>query len=430
MKLCVKNGLIVNPKTKLMAVGDIWISNDKITSIDMEKECIGMIPPALTEDIKVIDATGKLVVPGFIDLHVHLREPGFEYKEDIESGCAAAARGGFTTICCMPNTNPVIDSQEVVEFIETRARKANGVQVLSVGAMSQGQEGLKSADYLGMLEAESTSKKLLGKGISAVSEDGKSLADAKMMLEGMKLAQEHQLPVFSHAEDPSMPGSPLGEVLMMARDIMLARETGASLHFCHVSIKKGVEMIREAKAEGLKVTGETAPHYFIMNHTMVQRDVNKKMNPPLRTEEDREAILQGLADGTLDVIATDHAPHSKEDKGGTFEEAANGIIGLETSFAVSYTKLVEGGAIPLMRLIELMSSKPAQILGLDRGDLSPGKAADIAIIDVEKSYTVQEDSFASKSSNSPFIGWELFGKVLYTLVNGEIVWEDLQGGEN
>lgn len=423
MKLCIKNGLIVNPKTKLLAVGDVWVQDDRIATLDMEKECLGRIPPVSPEGVTFIDATGKLVIPGLIDLHVHLREPGFDYKEDIDSGCRAAAKGGFTTLCCMPNTFPAIDTKNIVEWVDDRVKKSNGVHVLPVGAMTMGQEGKIPADIKGMLEAETSGRQLFGKGICSVSEDGKSLEDTALMMEVMRMAKEEDLPVFSHAEDPNMPGSSFGEVLQMTRDILLARETGCALHFCHVSTKEGVELIRKAKVEGMKVTGETAPHYFTLNEKDVEQDPNRKMNPPLRSEADREAIRQGLADGTLDAIATDHAPHSGEEKNAGFEKAPNGVTGLETSFAVSYTKLVETGTLSLMSLIERMSSKPAEIIGLDRGDLSPGKAADIAVIDVEHPYTVSEKEFLSKGKNSPFIGWELFGRVQYTIVDGEIIWE-------
>lgn len=422
MKLCIKNGLIVNPKTKLISVGDIWVSQDRIVSLDMEKECIGMIPPLIDENTTVIDATGKLVVPGFIDLHVHLRDPGLTYKEDIESGCQAAARGGFTTICCMPNTSPSIDCEGVVDYVDGKARQTNGVNVLSVGAMSKNQEGTELSEIEEMVNARTIGQKLVGKGICAISEDGKSLADARLMIEAMKMAKALNLPVMSHAEDASMPGSPMGEALVTGRDIMLARETGCPVHFCHVSVKAAVDLIRGAKGSGLKVTGETAPHYFTLDQSMVQGDTNKKMNPPLRDPEDVEAIRLGLLDGTIDCIATDHAPHSIEEKQLDFDQAPNGVTGLETSFSISYTSLVESGIMPLTQLIEKMSSRPAEIIGLDRGDLSPGKVADIAVIDVENKYTIKKEDFLSKGKNSPFIGWQVFGKVLYTIAGGEIIW--------
>lgn len=422
MKLCIKNGLLVNPKTNLIGVGNLWIRDDRIVSLDMENECIGMIPPQIDEDTSVIDATGKLVVPGFIDLHVHLRAPGFEYKEDIESGCKAAARGGFTTICCMPNTNPVIDNKETVDYIDEKARGVNGVKVLSIGAMTKNQEGIEISAIKEMVEAKTIGQKLLGKGICAISEDGKSLIDASLMAEAMQWAKKYHLPVFSHAEDPSMPGTSLGEALITARDIMLSRETGCPIHFCHVSCKAAVDLIRGAKEEGLPITCETAPHYFMLDQEMVKGDANKKMNPPLRSKEDVEAIKLALLDGTIDVIATDHAPHTKEEKAGEFDKAANGVVGLETSFAISYTGMVETGTMPLIQLIEKMTSKPAEILGLDRGDLSPGKWADLVVIDVEKSFQVKAEDFLSKGKNSPFIGCEVFGEILYTISDGEIIW--------
>lgn len=429
MKLCIKNGLMVNPKTRLMAVGNLWIQQDKIICLEMDRECFGMLPPKSDEDTKVIDATGKLVIPGLIDLHVHLREPGLEYKEDVESGCKAGARGGFTTICCMPNTTPAIDSKKTVEYIDEKASKANGVNVLSVGAMSKGQEGKELSDIEEMVQAKTKGQKLVGKGICGISEDGKSLADVNLMIQAMKIAKQLNLPIFSHAEDAKMPGSSIGEALITARDIMLSRGTGCPIHFCHVSVKEAVDLIRTAKKEGIAVTAETAPHYFVLDKGQVKGDPNKKMNPPLRNREDVDAIKKGLRDGTIDIIATDHAPHSKEDKDCDFEKAANGVVGLETSFAVSYTNLVETGTMSLMKLIETMSSKPAEIIGLDRGDISPGKVADIAVIDVEKSFVVNSKDFLSKAENSPFIGAELFGKVLYTIADGEIIWESKKGGD-
>jgi dihydroorotase len=428
MKLCIKNGLIINPKTHLIAVGNLWIQNDKICCIEMDKECIGMIPPKLDKETKIIDATGKLVIPGLIDLHVHLREPGAEYKEDIESGCNAAARGGFTTICCMPNTNPVIDCKEIVEFIDRKTRIGNGVKVLSIGAMSKGQEGKEISDIDGMVNANTILQRLIGRGICGISEDGKSLADVTIMLQAMKMAKKLNMPVLSHAEDLTMPGSAMGEALITARDIMLSKETGCHVHFCHVSVKKAVDLIRDAKKEGLAVTAETAPHYFALNKEMIKGDTNKKMNPPLRNKEDVLAIIKGLTDGTIDIIATDHAPHSKKEKDCDFEKAANGVIGLETSFAVGYTNLVETGTMSLMKLVETMSCRPAEIIGLDSGDISPGKSADVSVIDVEKSYTVKSQDFMSKAENSPFIGAKLFGKVLYTIADGKIIWESKTGG--
>lgn len=428
MKLCIKGGLILNPATRLMGIGNLWISEDQIATLDMEKESYGMIPPESMEGVTVIDATGKLVVPGFIDLHVHLREPGFTEKETIQSGSEAAAKGGFTTICCMPNTRPVIDSTEVLDFISWKTAKNNGVRVLPVAAMSQGQEGEELSPLAELAEYGGPWSRLLGKGICGISEDGQSLADARLALEAMKKAKELSLPVFSHAEDPGLPGSALGEALMMARDIRLAKEAGCHLHFCHVSTGEGVELIREARSQGLPVTGETAPHYFTLTDQDGKGNPDYKMNPPLRTGKDREAIIEGLKDGTLSAIATDHAPHTREDKAGGYEKAANGIVGLETSFALGYTHLVEKGKMELMELVKRMTQGPAEILGIPAGDLSPGKVADVVVIDVERPYRVDRELFGSKGRNTPFEGWSLFGKALFTIAEGRVIWQDPESG--
>lgn len=427
MRLCIKGGLILNPVTNLMGVGDLWISRDQIATLDMERESYGMIPPGSLEGVTVIDATGKLVVPGFIDLHVHLREPGFAEKETIESGSEAAARGGFTTICCMPNTSPAIDSREVLDFISWKVAKNNGVRVLPVAAMSLGQEGKELAPLDEMTGYSGPWSRMLGKGICGISEDGKSLADARLALDAMKKAKELSLPVFSHAEDPALPGSALGEALMMIRDIRLAQEAGCRLHFCHVSTAEGVELIREARKQGLPVTGETAPHYFTLTEQDGKGNPDFKMNPPLRTEEDREGIIEGLKDGTLSAIATDHAPHAREDKAGGYEKAANGIVGLETSFPLGYTHLVEKGRLELMELVGRMTQGPAEILGIPAGDLSPGRVADVVVMDVEQPFQVDLEQFASKGRNTPFEGCTLFGKALFTIVEGRIVWQAPEG---
>lgn len=427
MKLCIKGGLILNPATGLMGTGDVWISRDQITTLEMERESYGMIPPDSLKGVTVIDATGKLVVPGFIDLHVHLREPGFSEKETIESGSQAAARGGFTTICAMPNTDPAIDSTEVLDYISWKVAKNNGVRVLPVAAMSLGQEGKELVPYEELVQYQGPWSRLLGKGICGISEDGKSLEDARLALEAMKKAKKLSLPVFSHAEDPSLPGSALGEALMMVRDIRLAKEAGCRLHFCHVSTKEGVELIREARRQGLPVTGETAPHYFTLTDQDGKGNPDYKMNPPLRRAEDREAMIEGLKDGTLSAIATDHAPHTREDKAGGYEKAVNGIVGLETSFPLGYTHLVEKGRLELMELVERMTRGPAEILGIPAGDISPGRVADVAVIDVEQPFRVDRERFVSKGRNTPFEGWPLFGKALFTIAEGKIIWQAPEG---
>jgi len=415
MILCIGNGLIVNPQTGLQAIGDLWVVDGKIACIKTEQGIEGTIPVQEGNHSsmeRMIDATGKLVTPGLIDLHVHFREPGFEYKEDIESGCNAAARGGFTTVCPMPNTVPVIDNPVLVEYIKEKADKGCGVNVLPVGAITEGQQGYCLAELDGMAKV----------GVCAFSEDGKSVMDAELMREAMIKASAMNLPILDHAEDVNMPGSMISEELIVARDILLASETGCRLHLCHISTKGSLEIIRNAKKQGIPVTAETAPHYFTLSKSDVKGEGNKKMNPPLRGRSHIIAIKKALADGTLDAIATDHAPHSSDEKEVRFDQALNGVIGLETSFPISYMALVQDGTISLMELIALMSSKPAAILGIEKGDLSIGKPADIAIFDLEYPYEIKADEFASKSRNCPFIGRKVYGKTLYTIVDGNVIY--------
>ena len=336
----------------------------------------------------------KLCVEGgLVDLHVHLREPGFEYKEDIESGCRAAKRGGFSVICCMPNTNPVIDCREVVEYVKNKAAGINGVEVLVIGAVTKGQLGKELADIEAMAEA----------GICAISEDGKSVMNSGLMREAMIKAKKLGIPFFSHAEDENLAGLPIGEELIVSRDILLAKETRCRLHLCHISTEGSIDIIRKAKAEGINVTAETAPHYFTLDKSVVGQNANRKMNPPLRTAKDVEAVRRALADGTIDVIATDHAPHARHEKEAEFGKAPNGVIGLETSFAVSYTSLVMTGILTAGELIDKMSVKPAEILGIKLPDRT-------VIFDVDEEYTIRSEDFASKSVNSPFIGMKVRGR--------------------
>lgn len=422
MITCIKNGLIINPKTNFEEVNNLWIEDEKVVHIGETYE---------KEADKVIDATGKWVTPGLIDLHVHFRTPGYEHKEDIESGANAAAKGGFTTVCCMPNTNPVIDNECVVEYIHTMASKANGVNVLPIGAITKGQQGETLADIGKMKEH----------GICAISEDGKTVMDSDIMRKGMLYAKPFDLPVFSHTEDHKLTGGAMNagenaqrfgiqgigreaEEIMVARDILLSKYTGTRLHLCHISTEGGVEIIRFAKAHGVKVTAETAPHYFTLDDSILgDYDANKKMAPPLRTPKDIEAVTKGLMDGTIDVIATDHAPHHADEKNQEFQKAPFGIIGLETSFSLSYTRLVKTGKISKMKLVEIMSTKAAEIISIDKGDISVGKIADIAILDPNSTYEVTKDTYVGKSKNSPFIGMELDGDVFATLVNGKVIYQ-------
>jgi dihydroorotase len=322
----------------------------------------------------------------------------------------------------MPNTKPIIDNVEVVKYIDDKADNANGVNVLALGSITQGQNGEKLADIKGMAEISTRATKIMGKGICAISEDGRSVMNAKLMLEGILEGKANDLMVFSHTEDENLAGTKIGEELFVARDIMLAKEADCPIHLCHISTKGSLEIIRRAKADGQQVTAETGPHYFVLDKSYVGDDGNKKMNPPLRDEEDVLAVKDALKDGTLDAIATDHAPHSSAEKDCGYQKSMNGVVGLETSFAMSYTALVKNEILTPLELIDKMSCKPAEILGADRGTLAIGKIADIAIIDVEKEYEIKAEDFLSKSKNSPFLGMKVFGNIEYSIVNGQIVY--------
>ncbi|MGL4345945.1 MAG: dihydroorotase [Cellulosilyticaceae bacterium] len=421
MKICIKDGLLINPKTQTQEVTDIWVEDGKVIAIEKDRNDFAD---------QTIDAAGKWVVPGLIDLHVHLREPGFEHKETIASGCDAAAKGGFTTICCMPNTNPIIDNECVVEYINTMTAKANGVNVLPVGSITKGQQGESLANIGKMAEH----------GICAISEDGRTVMDASLMKKAMAYAKPFNLPIFSHTEDHTLAGGSMNagenaqlfgikgigrdaEEVIVSRDIILARYTGCKLHLSHMSTKGSIELIEMGKKWGVNLTAETAPHYFILDDSIVgDYDSNKKMNPPLRTKEDVEAMKQALKSGVIDVIATDHAPHHYDEKNVEFDKAPFGIVGLETSFALSYTHLVKAGILSPLELIAKMSSKPAEIIGLDKGTIEVGKVADITIIDVDKKYSIDPSTFVSKGKNTPFGGMEVYGEVSCTLANGKIIY--------
>lgn len=428
---CLKNGRVIDPKNKFDGIEDIWVKDGIIISKEE-----GEASPA--DEVKIIDATGKWVMPGFIDLHVHLRDPGFHYKEDIESGSKAAFAGGFTTICVMPNTSPVTDNEEVVTYIIERAKEVGLVNVLPVGAITLEQAGEQLSDYTTMMKA----------GICAISEDGKTVMNEGLMMKAMEKAKELNLLVMDHTEDHNLTGGVMNEGLVsyglklkgipkeaeeriVARDIKLAEETGCKLHLQHISTKGSLELIKNAKASGIAVTAETAPHYFtltewdIVNQQIIGEKplakTNMKMNPPLRTKADMLAVREALKDGTLDAIATDHAPHSEGDKAQPFETAPFGIIGLETSFAVSYTHLVKNGILTPLELVERMSTKPADILGINRGSLGVGCVADITMADVEEAYTIDSHGFQSKGRNTPFEGMTVCGKIYpyKSTVNGK-----------
>ena len=427
MLMLIKGGRVIDPGN-LDGIMDILIANGKIVEIKKEGMAGDEYPEA-----RIIDASDKIVTPGLIDMHVHLREPGHEYKETIETGCLAAAFGGFTAICCMPNTNPVNDCRQVTEYILQKAQAADTVRVYPVAAISKGSKGDGLCEYGELKEA----------GAIAVSDDGNPVKNSQLMRRALEYSKGFDLPVISHCEDLDLAaggamneggvatrlglaGIPnVAESIMVLRDIALCELTGVPVHIAHVSTRESVRAIKDAKKRGIPVTAETAPHYFtITDESVKEYDTNAKMYPPLRSGKDREAVCRGIADGTIDVIATDHAPHSFIEKQVEFDRAANGIIGLETSVSLAL-KLVEDGVISMTVLVEKMSTNPARILGLENS-LLIGRPADITIIDPERSYRVNADNFRSLSRNTPFNGWDMKGKAVLTMVEGKIVFQDQQ----
>ena len=380
-----------------------------------------------------LDCTGLTVFPGLIDMHVHLREPGFEKKEDIASGSAAAVKGGFTQICCMPNTKPVTDNKVVVSYILNRAKEVGLCKVRPIGAITEGQKGENLA-AIGAMKAA---------GAVAISEDGKSVVKTNLMANAMMYAADFGLKCLCHCEDASLVDGGVvnegyystltglkgslraAEDIIIAREICLAESLSLPVHICHVSTYSGVQLIREAKARGVQVTAETCPHYFTLTDEVIASfDTNTKVNPPIREEKDRLAIIEGLKDGTLDCIVTDHAPHHEDDKNVEYNLAAFGISGLETSFALSYTQLVKGGALTLCKLADQMSAAPARVLGLEGGAIEEGAVADLTIADLNEKWTIDPKDFVSKGKNTPFAGREVYGKVKYTLVDGEVKYRE------
>ncbi len=425
MSILIKGGRIIDPSRSFDKVGNILIEKGKVKSYpeDIKK---------LEKDtaVKVIDAEGKIVAPGFVDLHVHLREPGYEHKETIRTGCESAAAGGFTSIVCMPNTNPINDNASVTEYIMLKARTEGIVNVYPLGAITKGEKGETLAQIGEMYEA----------GCVGVSDDGMPVMNSNVMRHAMEYVQAFGIPVISHSEDLNLSGNGVmnegdmstllglsgipaaSEDVMVSRDITLAELTGTHLHICHVSTEGSVRLIRAAKMRGVKVTAEAAPHHFTLTDRAVAGyDTNAKMKPPLRGEADREAVREGLRDGTIDVIATDHAPHSEDEKMVEFDQAPFGIVGLETALPLSL-KLVEDGVLTINEMIAKLTHLPASVININKGALRPGDLADIVIFDPEQRIKIDREAFHSKSRNTPFNGWDLKGVVLYTIVNGNIVY--------
>lgn len=422
-KVIIKNGRILDPATGRDEVADLFIRDGLI--------CHQLTPG---DDTTVIDATGQIVAPGFIDMHVHLREPGFEYKETIATGSAAALRGGFTAVAAMPNTNPIIDNRFLVEFVVKRGLEAQGARVYPIGAITRGSQGRQLAELADMQAA----------GAVAFSDDGQPVSDANTMRLALQYGGMLGTVMISHCEDKSLSGTGVmhegyqatilglkgipasAEEVMVARDIILARETGCPVHIAHISTAGAVELVREAKSRGIKVTAEATPHHFTLTDEAVATyDTAAKVNPPLRGKVDVQAVRQGLADDTIDVMATDHAPHSYDEKNVEFELAPFGLVGLETAVGLVWTELVHTGILTPLQAVNKLSRQPALILGIPGGTLTPGAAADITIIDPELTETVDPQNFAGKGRNTPFAGVKLKGLPVLTMVAGQIKFKRL-----
>ena len=423
MKILLKNGNVIDYKNKLDDIYDILIENDKISKIAKN----------IKENVdQEIDCTNLKIIPGMIDMHCHLREPGFEHKETIESGSKSAVAGGFTTICPMPNTKPTPDNSETLQKIIAEAKRVNLCNILPYASVSKGEKGEEIVDF----------KQLRDAGAIAFSDDGMPVVNSKMMRQAMIEADKLGTFVASHCEEKSVSAGainagkvadklgvqgvlPEAEEIMAAREIVISETNNVRGHICHISTKTSKNMIRDAKKRGVKITCETCPHYFTFTvEEVLKTGTNAKMNPPLREEKDRQAIIEGLKEGTIDCIITDHAPHSKEEKMQDLSKAPNGIIGFETALSAEIMNLIDTNEIDYLNLVRLTSYTPAKLLKIDRGTIEEGKIADITIFDENEKYIYTEDKIVSKSKNSPFIGKELKGKVKYTIVGGRIVYQD------
>lgn len=428
MGIWIKNANIVNEQTNELEAKAVLIEGGKIVSIvDGDAEID-------TGNHEVIDAEGKLLAPGLIDMHVHLREPGFEYKETIATGTRAAARGGFTTIACMPNTKPVIDTPDTLRYVYDKAEQEGIVRVLSYAAITKGEQGLELTDFHALKEA----------GAIGYTDDGVGVQSAQMMKDAMKLARSLDQPIIAHCEDETLvvgaavtegefsrrhglKGIPNeSEAIHVGRDILLAEATGVHYHVCHISTEQSIRLVRLGKQLGVKVTTEVCPHHLLLCDEDIpdNLDANWKMNPPLRSKRDVEACIAGLEDGTIDMIVTDHAPHSAEEKAQGMDKAPFGITGLETAFPLLYTKFVATGRWTLGFLLDKMTRKPAEVFGLPYGRLEEGAPADLTLIDLDHEKEVKAEEFLSKGTNSPFIGWRLKGWPTLTIVDGKVVWQD------
>jgi dihydroorotase len=422
--ILIRGGRILDPSRNLDGVADLLLIEGRV---EASGRSLGTPDGAI-----VLEASGMVVAPGLIDLHVHLREPGQEDLETVATGAMAAAAGGFSAVCAMPNTDPVTDNQAAVGFIVSQAQRAGKARVYPIGAISLGQKGQQLAEF----------GELVGAGAVAVSDDGKPVVSSHLMRTALEYARTFGIPVADHCEDPTLAeggamheglvstrlglkGVPAAaEEIMVARDILLAELTGGHIHLCHMSTRGSVELIRRAKERGIRVTAEACPHHFTLTHEACEDyNTNAKMNPPLREPEDREAIRQALRDGTIDVICTDHAPHHYDAKEREFDDAPNGIIGLETALGLAVTELVETGILTLAQLVERLSVAPARTFNLPGGSLAPGRPADVVILDPAAQWVVDPEAFYSKSRNTPFGGRQLVGRAEVTIVRGQIVFQ-------
>ena len=427
MKLLIHKGKLVDPVLNREQITDILIEDGRVVAV---------APDLSDDEAQVLNAEGLSVCAGLIDMHVHFRDPGQTYKEDIISGSQAAAHGGFTTVTCMPNTKPTIDTPEMVRYIYQRSAEGSGVNVMPIAAVSAGEKGEELTDAKALKEA----------GAVALSDDGVPVQNANLMRDALICAYRQGLTVLTHCEDADMVknyavnegrvsrqlglhGRPaIAEEIMVMRDAMLAEETHTAVHICHISTAKAVDIVRRYKKKGVQITCETCPQYFTLTHEeILKQGAQARVNPPLRTTADVAAITAGLKDGTIDCIVTDHAPHSAEEKARGLEQAPSGMVGLETSLGVTLTQLYHTGEMSLPQIVGKMTSNPARILGLDKGRIAVGLDADITIFDPNEEWTVDAEQFASKGRNTPFNGRKLKGKVKYTIVSGKIVYQD--GGD-